>query len=57
MYAQIIIEYQTQKEHVSCEYCIGKENCYLRLKIGEKVASEIEPSTLAALFCPSFSNQ
>jgi len=36
MYAQIAIDCQTQKEYVSCNYCIGKENCQLRLELGEK---------------------
>ncbi len=48
MYAQIIIECQTQKEIVNCEYCIVKENCHLRLELEGKIGieKELEPSRL-----------
>ena len=45
MYAQIVIECQTKKETVSCEYCIVKENCHLRLELGAKIRHE-EPLKL-----------
>jgi len=37
MYAQIVLDCQTQKETVSCEYCIVKENCHLRLELEENM--------------------
>jgi len=40
MFAQIVIDCQTKKETVSCEYCIVKENCHLRLEIGEKTGEK-----------------
>lgn len=54
MYAQIVIDCQTQKETVSCGYCIVKENCYLRLKLEDKAADTLEavessPSLLVPL--------
>ena len=39
MLAQIVIDCQTQKETVSCGYCIVKENCYLRIEIENKIGS------------------
>ena len=45
MFAQIIIDCQTKKETVSCEYCIVKENCHLRIELGDKVRKE-EPLSL-----------
>ena len=42
MYAQIVIDCQTQKETVSCEYCIVKENCHLRLELEDKIGAEKE---------------
>ena len=44
MFAQIVIDCQTKKETVSCEYCIVKANCYLRLELGDKIGVEKEPS-------------
>jgi hypothetical protein len=53
MYAQIVIDCQTQKETVSCYYCIVKENCHLRLKLDDKTetleAVESSPSLLVPL--------
>ena len=48
MFAQIVIDCQTQKETVSCEYCIVKENCHLRLELEGKIGieKEQEPSGL-----------
>ena len=46
MFAQIVIDCQTKKETVSCEYCIVKENCHLRLELGDKTGAEKEPSGL-----------
>ena len=40
MYAQIVIDCQTQKEAVSCEYCIVKETCHLRLELREESISQ-----------------
>jgi hypothetical protein len=40
MYAQIVMDCQTKKETVSCEYCIVKENCHLRLELGDKIRLE-----------------
>jgi hypothetical protein len=40
MFAQIIMDCQTKKETVSCDYCIVKENCYLRLELGEKIVKK-----------------
>ena len=37
MFAQIVINCPTQKETVSCEYCIVKENCRLQLELGDKI--------------------
>jgi hypothetical protein len=31
---------QTQKEIMSCEYCIIKENCHLRLELECKIGAE-----------------
>jgi hypothetical protein len=45
MFAQIVIDCQTKKETVSCEYCIVKENCHLRIELGNKVRKE-EPLRL-----------
>ena len=50
MFAQIVIDCQTKKETVSCEYCIVKENCYLRLELGDKKGTEKEPSGLLDSF-------
>jgi len=36
MFAQIVIGCQTQNEYVSCDYCIAKENCYLRFAVEGK---------------------
>jgi len=49
MYAQIVIDCQTQKETVSCEYCIVKENCHLRLELRDKTTTQEEPSELLAI--------
>jgi len=46
MYAQIVIDCQTQKETVSCEYCIVKETCHLRLELGDKIGFEEESPRL-----------
>jgi hypothetical protein len=40
MYAQILVGCQSRTEDVGCEYCIGKENCELRFKIGENKMKE-----------------
>ena len=45
MFAKIVIECQTQTEHVSCEYCIAEKSCVLRFEIGHntKVENEVLP--------------
>ena len=47
MFAQLIMDCQTKKENISCDYCIVKENCHLRLELDEKIV-EKEPTTLLA---------
>ncbi len=47
MYAQIMLDCQTRTEYVSCEYCIAKESCHLRLKLGEQIVNGSEPSKSA----------
>ena len=47
MFAQIVIDCQTQKETVSCEYCIVKENCHLRLELDGNLCLEKESSRLS----------
>ena len=39
MFAQIVIGCQTQNEIVSCEYCLVKENCHLRLELEHKIGT------------------
>jgi len=46
MFAQIVIDCQTKKETVSCEYCIVKENCHLRLDLGERIRQNEPPMKL-----------
>jgi hypothetical protein len=50
MYAQISLDCQTRTEYVSCEYCIGKENCKLRSKLNSEQANETDLH-LIALSC------
>jgi len=40
MFARIVMDCQTQKEIMSCEYCIIKENCHLRLELECKIGAE-----------------
>lgn len=53
MYAQIVIDCQTKKETVSCEYCIARENCQLRLELEDKTklveADELSSGLLVPL--------
>ena len=50
MYAQIVIDCQTGKEEVSCEYCIVRRVCRLRLELEYKVkTAEIEDSASGLL--------
>ena len=51
MFAQIILDCQTQKETVSCEYCIVKENCHLRLKLDRK-AETVEMAVSSNMLVP-----
>lgn len=48
MYAQIVVDCQTQKEELRCEYCVVKENCQLRLELGQEPRQR-EPSRLLVL--------
>ncbi|MCL4429667.1 MAG: hypothetical protein M1167_02830 [Chloroflexi bacterium] len=52
MYAQIVIDCQTQKETVSCEYCIVKENCHLRMELGDKTGTVGEEESPSSLLVP-----
>ena len=47
MFAQIVIDCQTQKEHFSCEYCLVKGTCKLRL---EYKVLEKDPSSVIVQF-------
>lgn len=49
MFAQIVIDCQTKNETVSCEYCIVKENCHLRLELKHKATVEAENSSSGLL--------
>jgi hypothetical protein len=49
MYAQIVIECQTQKNLICCEYCIAKEACQLHLDGKNKLKVEKEPNLLFAV--------
>jgi hypothetical protein len=40
MYAQIVIDCQTQNEIICCEYCIVKRSCKLRLQLENKKTLE-----------------
>jgi hypothetical protein len=40
MFAQIVLDCQTKKETISCEYCIVKENCHLRLELEDMEKKE-----------------
>ena len=54
MYAQIVVDCQTQHESVNCEDCIVKSRCRLRFKLEETTKNH--PESLAAetqLFCGS----
>ena len=46
MFAQIVIDCQTKKETVSCEYCIVNERCHLRIELENKIGSVKEPLQL-----------
>jgi hypothetical protein len=46
MFAQIILDCQTKKETISCEYCIIKENCRLRVDLKNKIDPMKEPLEL-----------
>ncbi len=51
MFAQIVLDCQTQKENVSCEYCIVKENCHLRLKFDRKTEN-VEMAASSSMLVP-----
>jgi len=51
MFAQIVLDCQTQKETVSCEYCIVKENCHLRLKLDKKTET-LEMAVSSSMLIP-----
>jgi hypothetical protein len=40
MYAQIMIDCQSQTEQAGCEYCIGKRKCQLCQDIKENTENE-----------------
>jgi hypothetical protein len=40
LFDQIVMDCQTKKEIVSCEYCIVKENCHLRLELDDMEKKE-----------------
>jgi hypothetical protein len=44
--AQMVIDCQTNKETISCEYCIVNESCNLRKELKEKIGLEKEPLQL-----------
>jgi hypothetical protein len=46
MFAQIVIDCQTKKEIVSCEYCIVNESCHLRIDINDKSRTVKDPLQL-----------
>jgi hypothetical protein len=52
MFAQIVIDCQTQKETVSCEYCIVKENCNLRLELKNKTETVKIDESSAGMLLP-----
>jgi hypothetical protein len=43
MFAQIVIDCQTQKETFSCGECIVRKNCPLRLELEGKIGTEKDP--------------
>ncbi len=46
MYAQIVIDCQTQTERVICEYCIVNKECLLRTNLDKsKTKEKDEPLT------------
>ena len=52
MFDQIVIDCQTQTEHVVCEYCIIKKRCLLRshLDKSEKKDPEDKTTIIASYF-------
>ena len=50
MYAQIVIDCQTQKETVSCGYCIVKDSCHLRLELEDNKETDTEPTKMLVPF-------
>ena len=54
MYAQIVVDCQTQNESVNCEDCIVKSRCQLRFKLEETTKNPLEsPHEETQLFCGS----
>lgn len=51
MYAQIMIDCQTQTDYITCEYCIANKTCQLRTSLEEnKKKTENEQFTFTAPF-------
>jgi hypothetical protein len=48
MFTQIVIDCQTKKETISCEYCFVKESCNLRIELENKIETVKEPLQLVA---------
>jgi hypothetical protein len=48
MYAQIIIDCQTNTVIESCEYCIARENCHLRIELQDKMQVTVDPPQIDA---------
>jgi hypothetical protein len=46
MYDQIVIDCQTKKEPICCEYCGAKMKCSLRFEVTESQKMQKEPSKL-----------
>jgi len=46
MYDQIVIDCQTKKEPICCEYCGVKMKCSLRFEVTESQKMQTEPSKL-----------
>jgi hypothetical protein len=47
MYAQIVIDCQTQTENISCEFCIANKTCELRKGVAKnkQTANSLEIKT------------
>jgi len=52
MYDQIVIDCQTKKESICCEYCGVKMKCSLRFEVTESQKMQKEPSKTAGSYFP-----